>query len=456
MPSDRLAGDGEFARRTAAGHPVGLWFLAFSEAWERFSYYGMQTLLVLYMASHLFVGNRQARVHGFAAFRAALEGLYGPQSTAGLASLVFGLYTGMVYLTPIAGGLLADRALGRTRVIVLGACLMIAGHFAMAFEASFLPALALLAVGTGCFKGNIASQLGALYPADDPRRSRAFQIFYLGISVGAVAAPLVCGTLGEVYGWHLGFGAAGVGMAVGLAIYLAGRRHLPTSEVEPRAQSARSQRTSGDAARIGALLALLPALALLIVPNQQIFNAYLLWGQARYDFVVLGRTVPTTWLVSLDAATSVIFLASTAAFWRAYGRRFREPDEVGKLILSGLLTMAAFGLLSILSIGDSAGGLSLGWAILFHSLNSVAFANMVPVGLSLFTRAAPAALGATAVGIYYVHLFAANNIVGWVGSYSDRVNAPAFWLLHVAIAAAGTVAVVLVGRRFAKALREVR
>ena len=426
------------------GHPRALWYLAFSEAWERFSFYGMQTLLVLYMANHLLLEDRQERIIGFEVFRTSIETVTGPLSLVALASLIFGLYSSTVYLTPVLGGAIADRLLGRTRTIVIGALVMVMGHFLMAFEFSFLIALTAIAVGTGLFKGNIASQVGSLYSEGDPARSRAFQIFYLGISLGAIGAPLVCGTLGELYGWHWGFGAAGVGMLLGLAIYLMGRAHLPTAEILPP-KAARAPMSADDRRRVLRALVLLPVLAVLVVPNQQIFNAYLLWAQDAYDFRFAGRTVPTTWLISIDATASVALLAGSVAFWNWWGTRFTEPDDTYKIAAAGLITAAAFSMLAGLAGLHGPGQMSLGWAVVFHCLNNLAFANMVPVGLSLFTRLSPASFGATAVGVYYLHLFVANNLVGWLGGYLDRMPASQFWLMHAGIAMVGTVLILLTG-----------
>src|ERR1035441_6269582 len=227
------------------GHPRGLAYLAFAEGWERFSYYGMQTLLVLYMVRQLLQPGHIENIAGFHGFRAALERLYGgPLSTVALASAIFGLYTAMVYLTPIAGGIIADRWLGKTRTVVIGALLMAAGHFLMAFEMSFLIALLCLLTGVGCFKGNLASQIGALYAPSDLRRADAYQIYYLFISGAVIVAPLIAGTLGELYGWHYGFGAAGVGMLISLAIYRSGRRWLPAERTATRARSIARPRLS--------------------------------------------------------------------------------------------------------------------------------------------------------------------------------------------------------------------
>ncbi|MEP7085768.1 MAG: oligopeptide:H+ symporter, partial [Gemmatimonadota bacterium] len=213
--------------RTFFGEPIGLAYLAFTEAWERFSYYGMTALLVLYMSEALFLPGHIEHVAGFATVRHALESISGPMSTLGLASQIFGLYTGFVYFTPVLGGLAADRFLGRKRAVVLGAILMSGGHVAMAFDASFLLALVLLIVGCGLLKGNISTQVGALYAENDGAgRTRGFSIFSVGINVGAVAGPLVCGLLAQRYGWHAGFGLAGVLMLIGLVTYLAGYHTL--------------------------------------------------------------------------------------------------------------------------------------------------------------------------------------------------------------------------------------
>lgn len=447
--------------RRLFGHPAGLWYLAFTEAWERFSYYGMQTLLVLYMVGQLLQPGHIENVAGFASFRAALEGVYGPLSIQALASAIFGIYTGLVYLTPVLGGLVADRWLGRTRTILLGGTLMTVGHFLMAFDVSFLGALLCLAIGTGCFKGNIAVQVGALYAPEDNARADAFQIFYLGISAGVIASPLVCGTLGEVYGWHYGFAAAGIGMAVGLAIYLAGARHLPAeSKAVVRKKQERQRLSAADWRVLALLLALLPVLALALLGNQQIFNAYMIWAQASYDFTLFGRTMPTSWLITFDAAASVAMLALSVMFWRAWSRRFAEPVEITKLAMGAVVTVVAFLLLAAAAQAAGGGKISLWWAVAFHIINSIGFAHLVPVALALYVRMAPQAIGATIIGIFYLHLFAANNLVGWVGTRLDTMSADRFWLAHaIVVGVSGLMLLALrapVKRAMAQAAAEAR
>src|SRR5689334_18421258 len=173
---------------------------------ERFSYYGMTGLLVLYMSQQLFLPGHVEHVAGFAAFRAAIESVFGPMTPVALASQIFGLYTGFVYFTPVFGGLIADRWIGRRNAVALGAVLMSAGHIAMAFDQSFLLALILLVIGCGFLKGNISAQVGGLYAdGDGAGRTRGFAIFSMAINVGAVAGPLLCGLLAQIYGWHAGF-----------------------------------------------------------------------------------------------------------------------------------------------------------------------------------------------------------------------------------------------------------
>lgn len=436
------------------GHPKALGYLAFTEAWERFSYYGMQSLLVLYMTKTLLLSPHVEQIAGFAAFERAIQAVYHPgASTQAIASAIFGLYTSLVYLTPILGGILADQLLGKTRTVVLGGLLMAAGHFLMAFDVSFLLALLCLVLGTGCFKGNIAGQVGGLYGEGDLRRADAFQIFYLGINAGVIAAPLIAGTLGEKVGWHYGFGVAGVGMLIALVIYMIGRRHLPPDPPLRGADKVAKPRLKpGEGRTVVLLILLLPVLAASVLANQQIFNAYLVWADRSVNLTFGGEKLPTTWLITLDAITSVSFLAGMVVFWRVWAKRFKEPDELGKLTigafisLTGVLSLAAGAL-----IAERTGTqVSIWWCVLFHILNSIAFANMLPVSLALYARAAPAAMGGTIIGIYYLHLFAGNQVVGILGTLLEKMPASQFWLMHAAIAAGAGVVFLIVGRFFAK------
>ncbi|MFM7029172.1 MAG: peptide MFS transporter [Chakrabartia sp.] len=424
--------------RSFLGHPKGLGYLAFTEAWERFSYYGMQTLLILFMTKQLLLPGHVENIALFKPFSA----LYGGLEGQALASAIFGTYTAAVYLTPILGGFIADQLLGKRRTVLLGAITMALGHFLMAFEVTFLFALACLILGCGMFKGNIASQVGALYRPDDLRRADAFQIFYLGINAGVIASPLIVGTLGEVYGWHYGFGAAGIGMLIGLAIYLAGQKHLPPEHFAPQKvdkadkPAERPKLAAGDWPALIALLVLIPVLAVAIVPNNQIFNAYLVWGDAQFDLMWQGHKLPTSWLVTLDAIVSVSFLAIVAVFYRWYGKRWQEPDEITKIIIGSAFSTG--GMLCLFMAAASQGQgekIGLFWPVMFHIVNSIGFAHMLPVSLALFAKVAPKAVNATVIGLYYLAFFSANALVGWIGGFLELMPAPHFWLLHAGLAA---------------------
>ena len=432
--------------RAVLGHPKALGYLAFAEAWERFSFYGMQALLVLYMTKQLLLPGHVENVAGFPAFRAAIEGVYGHHlSPQALGSAIFGLYAGTVYLTPILGGMLADRVLGRTTTIVIGGSLMALGHFLMAFDVSFLAALACLVIGCGCFKGNIASQIGSLYGPGDLRSADAFQIFYLAINAGVILAPLIAGTLGEKVAWHYGFGVAGVGMVIGLTVYLSGRKLLPADPpVRGRPVEARPKLHRSEVKTIVVLVALLPVLAIGMVSNQQIFNAFLSWTDAHVDMQVAGFRLPTTWMITFDSVVSVSALIGVAAFWRFWGKTRREPDEIGKIAIGSFIATAGMGFLVIGSLVSGDHKVSAWWVLAFIVFNELGFSNIAPVGLSLYARAAPAALASTVVGIYYLHLFAANNLTGYVGGLLETMPPAQFWLLHAAMAGFAGVVFLLV------------
>ena len=440
------------------GHPVGLYYIAFTEAFERFSYYGMQVLLVLYMVKQLLLPGHVDAIAGFEGFRTFLSHLYGfAPSDQALSSHIFGLYTSLVYLTPIAGGVVADRWLGKTRTVVLGALLMAVGHFLMAFDFSFLIALLLLVVGVGCLKGNLASQVGSLYPPGDNRTADAFQVYYIGINAGVIISPLICGTLGEKVGWHWGFGAAGVGMVIGLVIYLSGLKYLPpdpklTKSATPAAP--KPKMSTRDWQVLILLVLLIPVLAVGSIGNQELYNAYLIWADRSYDFVFFGLRLPTTFLATLDAATGVATLIGVVAFWRWYGRHHNEPGEVTKVALGCFISSSAFIILAIVAANAAATGtkVSLWVAVAIHLINGIGFANVFPVSLALYSRAAPRAIAGTMIGIYYLFLFGANTLVGWVGGWLETMPPLHFWGLHAALVAGAGVVFVLVKLFFGRIL----
>ena len=465
--------------RAFLGHPKGLGYLSFVEACERFSYYSMQTLLTLYMVKYLLVPERMAGVIGLDWLR---SWHYTGLEAQPLASAIFGDYTSLVYLTPILGGIIADRYSGQRVALFAGGIMMSIGHFLMAFEGAFLLALLALIIGVGLFKGNIASQVGGLYKANDLRRAMAFQIFYIAINVSVIAAPLISGTLGEKVGWHYGFGTAGIVMVLGVLIFLAGRPHLPAEGTSTGIDTGKAITTLGLAAviialvigvvfiagitvtllaliplyffltrnleqsekvRVLALVLLIPALAIALLTNQEIFNAYLVWADEHFQLTFAGTTLPTSWMITLDASLSFAMLVAVALFYKWYGARRAEPDELGKIIIGSMFTIAGGLCLYMAAITQGGGKIGLFWPFMFHLLNSIGFAHILPVSLALFSKIAPKQLNATVIGLYYLAFFGANKIVGQVGQLYSSIDTPTFWLIHVASAVVGLVAFIL-------------
>jgi POT family proton-dependent oligopeptide transporter len=435
--------------RAFLGHPKGLGYLGFTEACERFSYYSMQTLLVLYMVNYLLVPGRMDNVLGLRWLQAHVyHGIEGQP----LASAIFGTYTSLVYGTPILGGIIADKWLGRNRTLIIGGVLMAIGHFLMAIESAFVFALIFLLLGVGAFKGNIATQVGALYGPNDLRRAMAFQIFYIFINVSVIAAPLVSGTLGQKVGWHYGFGCAGVVMVLGLLLYLSGRRYLPAEELASPSEdpALREPLTREDWICVLYLIILIPVLAISLLTNQEIFNAYLTWGDQRFDLTLLNNT--SSWLITVDAAVSFTMLVAVAAFWKWWGTHRREPDEISKIIIGSAFTVGGGLCLFMAALTAPPGGkISLFWPMMFEVMNSIGFAHVLPVSLALFSKISPKQITATVIGLYYLAFFFANAVVGYVGGLYSSLPTTTFWLIHAASAAFGLVAFaifkVVVGHR---------
>jgi POT family proton-dependent oligopeptide transporter len=425
--------------RTFFGQPPALGFLAFTEAWERFSYYGMTSLLVLYMSQALFMPEHIGNVAGFAGYRAALEGVFGRMSTLALASQTYGVYTACVYLTPLFGGWLADRFIGRRNAVVAGAILMSGGHIAMAFDASFLLALTLLITGCGLLKGNISTQVGQLYAEDDAAgRTRGFSIFSMAINVGAVAGPLTCGLLAQLYGWHVGFGVAGLLMLFALATYLAGYRYLNETA---RGTAAREPAAPLSAQQKRAIVALLIVMAITIphsIAFYQNSNIGFVWINAHVDRVVGGFPMPTAWFGSaMDSFISIACVPFLFALWRWQAQHGGEPGEIAKIGIGAAL--AAVANLVLAGAALLPNRVSPLFPMLYETILGVAFIWQWPTLLALVSRIAPQRLKSTLMGAAFLTLFTANMTIGRIGALYEHMTPAGFWTLNAAIAATGAV-----------------
>ncbi len=423
------------------GHPKGLTFLFTTEMWERFSYYGMRSLLVLYMTKYLLLGEHSDGVIGLLGVKRALEALFGPLDVQPLSSQIWGFYTALVYFTPIFGGLIADRVLGQRRTVIVGAVLMAIGHFMMAVEELLLFALLALILGSGCFKPNISTQVGGLYTPGDHRRDRAYSIFYVGINLGAFLAPLVCGTLGEKAGWHYGFAAAGVGMCIGLAIYLYALPMLPPDELH-KAKAANGERWPLSREEWRAIAALL----ILFVPNtlfwatyEQLGNTTVLWADASTDRTLalfgLSLQIPTTWFLAFNPFLIFAFTPFVVAFWARQAARGSEPSTITKMAF-GCLGVTAANLI-MLAAALSTGGdkASVLWLVSYFVVLTLGELYLSPVGLSFVTKVAPARILSMMMGVWLATSFTGGFLAGFIGSYWSRMPKPEFFLLVAAIAA---------------------
>jgi len=247
--------------------------------------------------------------------------------------------------------------------------------------------------------------------------------------------------LGQKVGWHYGFGCAGVVMVLGLLLYLSGRRYLPAEELKTPSEdpALREPLTRNDWVCVLYLVILIPVLAVSLLTNQEIFNAYLVWGDKHFDLTLLNNT--SSWLITVDAAVSFAMLVAVAAFWKWWSLKHREPDEVSKMII-GMVFVVAGGLcLFMAALTQPAGGkISLFWPMLFEVCNSIGFAHVAPISLALFSKISPKQITATVIGLYYLAFFLANAVVGYVGGLYSSLPTTTFWLIHVASAVFGLAA----------------
>lgn len=352
------------------GQPKGLTILFLTETWEKFSFYGMRALQIYYM----------------------MKALHFSQAYA---SVVFGAYAAAVYLTPIAGGLVADRWLGRRKAVILGGATMALGHFMMAFEPLFFPAMAVIAIGNGLFLPNLPSQVNLLYAQGDPRAGSAFNVYYMGVNLGGFLAPLICGTLGELYGWHYGFGAAGVGMCLGLLIYTWGGRYLPPeadraprrAEVAPAGDDRNNERSN-----VAMLAGVALAVMLFRIAYEQSGNTFALWADTDVDRQALGMTIPATWFQSLNSMFVFLISPLLVRRWNARAAQGRAQPALERMTLGAIGVGAAYAALAaLISIGHAAGfAIGWPWLVAFFALYTLAELYILPVGLGLFASLAPA------------------------------------------------------------------
>jgi proton-dependent oligopeptide transporter, POT family len=400
-------------QQTWFGQPRGLTILFLTEMWEIFSYYGMRALLVYYMTKQLLIGQEKA-------------------------SLIYGIYVALAYFTPIFGGLIADRWLGKRRAVIIGGSIMAAGHFMMTFEPLFYPALATIALGNGLFLPSLPSQIDGLYRADDPRRGWAYNVYYVGINIGGFLAPLVCGTLGELYGWHWGFAAAGVGMLLGLVIYILGGKHLP-EQVRAVTQNLSPTAPPAPVGKYRSTFILLFAVGLAVTvfrgAYEQLGNTLALWADVGVDRSIGFWTIPMTWFPSLNPLLVIMMTPLLLAHWRRRAQAGYAGAAMKKMALGALIVAVAYLLLATVAFSAGTGRASWLWLTLFFVIFTLGELYILPTGLGLFARLAPIGYGATTVAAWFLVVSSGSLSAGIVGTLWSRVSHAGFFAILTVICA---------------------
>jgi POT family proton-dependent oligopeptide transporter len=436
--------------RSLFGHPVGFSFLFGTEMWERFSYYGMRALLVLYLAKYLLLEPQVSHVLFYPQVKAFFEFLsghaLGPQP---LSSLIYGAYTGLIYATPWLGGWIADTMLGQRKTALIGIIGMAIGHFMMASEALLFPALTLLIFGGGFFKTNTSAQVGMLYQPGDTRRDRAYSLFYVGVNLGAFIAPLVAGTLGETIGWHYGFGAAGVGMLIGLAIYLWGWNSLPAEGIKERkAKAERQPLTRAEWKSVGALMLLIVPLTLWWACYEQQGNIIALFADANTDRRLIPGLIdwqiPVTWFQAFNPFMIFTFTPLLIAFWTRQAEALKEPNSMYKIVMGCGLLAASYMLIAAASWHSD--GAKVSWLLVgaYFALITLGEIYLSPISMSLYSKVAPVRIVSLMFAANFAPNFLGGGLLqGWLGTFWEKMSHPAFFLMMAAIGVASGVMIAL-------------
>jgi proton-dependent oligopeptide transporter, POT family len=395
--------------RTLFGHPPGLTVLFTTQMWAEFSFFGLQALLVYYMTKHL--GFSQAK-----------------------SSLIYGAYGAAAFFSPFFGGLIADRWLGRTASVIIGGAMMMFGHFAMAFEPLLFVALGLVALGNGLFIPPLAIQVGSLYADDDPRKAYAYSAYYMGINLGGFLAPLVCGTLGELYGWHWGFMAAGVGMGFGLAIYTSSLKLLPPEPLRStNAMQAEARATPTLREHVAILFLMIGMVVLFRVGYEQSGNVIALWVSDRtdrsLDLLGLRFAIPATWFQSINPLLIILGTPVLIRLWK----RGRSKETISHLLrrMSFGCILASFAMLVMIAAAAASGPqgarVSSLWVLAYFVLLTAGELFVLPVGLALVETLAPLRFASMAMGGWYIAKFLGSLLAGFMGAYWLVIPPTAFF-----------------------------
>jgi len=399
---------------TFFGHPIGLSTLFFTEMWERFSFYGMRALLVLYMKAQF--------DHVIANTNIKNPGLGFSQDKA---STIYGLYGGMVYLSPIAGGWIADKFLGARRSVFIGGIIIACGHFTMFLNTlpTFFTGLVLIIIGTGLLKPNVSTMVGDLYKKNDERRDAGFSIFYMGINLGVIIGPVICGYLGQNVAWHYGFSAAGVGMVLGLIQYKLGSRFLGDAglmkkrEAEPKKENKKEALTSEEKTRLVVIAILFLFSVLFWMAFEQQGNSMNLFADDLTRSVALGRPFPSTWFQSVESVFIVLLAPVLAWLWGRMGKK--QPSSPAKFAIGLFILGLCYVVMTWACTYLGGGRLSPWWLVGAYCLMAIGELCLSPIGLSTVTKLAPPRFVGAMMGLWFVTISIGDFFAGQVGRWYD-------------------------------------
>jgi POT family proton-dependent oligopeptide transporter len=400
--------------QTLWGHPKGLYILFFTELWERFSFYGMRAILILYLTAKTTDSNNGLGWDNVS----ALE--------------IYGWYTMFVYVMSVPGGLLADRVIGQKKAVLIGGILIIIGHFILVVDElwAFYAGAATIILGVGALKPNISSMVGGLYQQGDKKRDTAFTIFYIGINIGAFTAPLIVGYVGEVINWNLGFGLAGVGMTLGLIVYIWGQRYLKEvgNYIPAVLEKGSTKKVPLTAIEKDRMIVLILSFIIVIVfwgAYEQAGGLMNLYAKEKVDRVLFGFTIPASFLQSLHAFYVILFGVPVAYLWDKWRKKGKESSSLFKMGIGTIITGLGFLLLAAaaLETGTSLNGkASIYWMFGAYLLHVIGELSISPVALSFITKLAPIKYASLMMGTYFMVTGLGNKLAGLVGEAAQSAG----------------------------------
>ena len=437
--------------KTWLGHPRGLTVLFGTEMWERFSYYGMRALLVLYLVKYLLLPGHVEHVWLYPQIKTFYDGMFGTLSTQQYSSWIYGTYTGLIYASPLLGGWIADNYLGQRKTAIIGIVGMAFGHFMMAFEGLLFPALTILIIACGFFKTNTTSQVGMLYAPGDARRDRAYSIYYVGTNVGAFIAPLVCGTLGELVGWHYGFGAAGIGMLIALAIYLAGWNTLPADGLKQKTVHEKKPLNREEWKSVLALIATVLPLSLWWACYEQQGNIIALFADANTDRRLIPGLIdwqiPVTWFQAFNPFMIFAFTPFLLSLWTRQARDLKEPNSMYKIVLGCGLQALSYVLIAWAAWSGGTGVISWLWLAAYFALVTLGEIYLSPIAQSLYSKVSPLRIVSLMMAVQFIPNFIGGGFLqGYLGTWWEGMSHYSFFLVIAAISLVAGVMILLLER----------